>query len=58
MKYVSSFYINFQILDSIWVVIAQLFCMLQSPIQYLVKTVLSADIQGILACIVFLTMFV
>ena len=30
---------NLQILDSIWVVIAQMFCMLQPTIQHLVKKV-------------------
>ena len=30
---------NLQILDSIWVVIAQMFCMLQPTIQHSVKTV-------------------
>ena len=31
--------INLQILDSLWVVIAQMFCMLQPTIQHLVKRV-------------------
>ena len=52
---------NLQILDSIWVVIAQMYCMLQPTIQHLVKKVLlwmSKNIQGIPARIVLLTMFV
>ena len=53
---------NLQILDYIWVVIAQMFCMLQPTIQHLVKKFLllwmNQNIQGEPACIVLLTMFV
>ena len=54
---------NLQILDSIWVVIAQMFCMLKPTIQHLVKRKflllwMNQNIQGIPACIVLLTMFV
>ena len=54
---------NLQILDFIWVVIAQMFCMLQPTIQHLVKRKflllwMNQNIQGIPACIVLLTMFV
>ena len=49
-------------LDSILVVTAQMFCMLQPTIQHLVKKYLlllmNQKIQGIPACIVLLTMFV
>ena len=34
---------NLQMLDSIWVVIAQMFCMLHSTIQNLVKNVVIVD---------------
>ena len=34
---------NLQILDYIWVVIAQMFCMLQPTIQHLVKEIVIVD---------------
>ena len=37
--YITFFSTNFQILDSIWVVIEQMFCMLQPTIKHLVKKV-------------------
>ena len=37
VTYIYLCFTNLQILDTIWVVIAQLFCMLQSTIQHLVK---------------------
>ena len=54
---------NLQNLDSIWVVIAQMFRMLQPIIQHLVKRKflllwMNQNIQGIPACNVLLSMFV
>ena len=47
-----------KILDSIWVVIAKMFCMQQPTIQHLVKKVMlfrmKQNVQGILECIVLL----
>ena len=61
VRYINFCLANLQILGSIWVVIAQMLCMLQSTIQHLVKKFLSLkmnlNIQGIPVCIVLLTMF-
>ena len=40
VTYINGCSTNLQILDSIWVVIAQMLCMLQPTVQHLVKKVL------------------